>query len=160
MAWLWRASGRLLRWPSSRGTYLAIGNVVAHRLGGAPRRLAITAGACRLDHQAISGCQSRYQLRGNDLGTAVAAFDPRTRAGAGQPAVHACRRHKMPFTPMRKGKCARDVVEDFEFFDLPQATAPGAGAAGIGSEAPAIDANRRLELHGFGRQVHAIGGIG
>ena len=71
----------------------------------------------------------------------------------------ALRRHEMPFAPMRKGKRALDVVQHLVFLDLAEAAAPGAGAAGIGPETPSIDANRRLELHGLGRQVHAIRGI-
>src|SRR5262249_31338628 len=90
----------------------------------------------------------------------VAARDPRARARARASPAHARRGNEMALAAVREGERALNVLEDLELLDLAEAAAPGAGTARVPFEAPAVDANRRLEFHGLGRQIHAVRGIG
>src|SRR5918993_5665798 len=51
------------------------------------------------------------------------------------------------------------AVEDLIFAHHAEAATERAGAAGIGPERDPVDTDRRLHLHGFGRQVHAVRGV-
>src|SRR5262245_65821117 len=66
----------------------------------------------------------------------------------------------MALAAVRKGERALNVVKDLELLDLAEPSAPGPGTAGVWFKTPSVDANRCLEFHGLGRQVHAVRGIG
>src|SRR5579883_3060597 len=56
--------------------------------------------------------------------------------------------------------CQRHLaLENLVFENAAEPAALPPGAARIGVERPAMDANRRIHHQGFGRDVHAIGGI-
>src|SRR4030095_9103325 len=93
-----------------------------------------------------AGDQARHQLRCNDLRGPVAARDPGTCTSTGTSAAQALCRHEMTLAPVRKGQRTLNVVEHLELLDLTQASAPGAGTAGICLKTPAIDANRDTDV--------------
>src|SRR5215510_16540248 len=66
----------------------------------------------------------------------------------------------MALAAVRKGERALNVVKDLELLDLAEPSAPGPGTAGVWFKTPSVDANRCLEFHGLGRQVHAVRGVG
>ena len=107
--------------------------------------------------------------RRSPLCSVVAAFDgmtsslaagpPDDRMGLGalRPAVETGGAEEVALAAMRERHLA---VEDFVFAHHAEAAAERAGAAGIRPERDPVDADRRLHLHGFGRQVHAVRGVG
>ena len=74
-----------------------------------------------------------------------------------RPAVETGGAEEVALAAMRERHLA---VEDLVFAHHAEAAAERAGAAGILPQRDAVDADRRLHLHRFGRQVHAVRGVG